>query len=259
MNVEHLIKQMTLQEKIGQLIQILPSVYSDDHEDIITGPVAQLMKESGITSENRWEIGSVIGINNAAQARDIQSKYLEHNRLQIPLLFMADIIHGHRTIYPVPLAMASSWDIEAIEQMARQSAFEATVSGLHVTFSPMADLTRDARWGRVMEATGEDVWLNGEMAAAFVRGYQGTDLKNERTLAACVKHFAAYGAPEGGRDYNTVDMSDRELREFYLPAYKRASRRRGQTGHDQFQRRRRYSGDCQYLSATGHSPQGMGI
>lgn len=222
MNVEHLIKQMTLQEKIGQLVQILPSVYSDDHEDIITGPVAQLMKESGITKENRWEIGSVIGINNAAQARDIQSKYLEHNRLQIPLLFMADIIHGHRTIYPVPLAMASSWDIEAIEQMARQSAFEAAVSGLHVTFSPMADLTRDARWGRVMEATGEDVWLNGEMAAAFVRGYQGTDLKNERTLAACVKHFAAYGAPEGGRDYNTVDMSDRELREFYLPAYKRA-------------------------------------
>ncbi|MGA9467250.1 MAG: glycoside hydrolase family 3 N-terminal domain-containing protein, partial [Exiguobacterium marinum] len=172
--------------------------------------------------ENRWNIGSVIGISNAKQAQKLQESYLRHNRLGIPLLFMADIIHGHRTIFPVPLAMACSWDLNEIEQMARTSSVEATVSGLHVTFSPMADLSRDPRWGRVMESSGEDVWLNGEMAAAFVRGYQSDDLTRDDTLAACVKHFAAYGAPEGGRDYNTVDVSDRELREFHLPAYKRA-------------------------------------
>ncbi|EPE60940.1 glycosyl hydrolase family 3 N terminal domain protein [Exiguobacterium sp. S17] len=213
---------MTVAEKVGQLVQTLPSIFSDDEQDVITGPIAELLKEDGITDENRWNMGSVIGISNAKQARKLQESYLRHNRLGIPLLFMADIIHGHRTIFPVPLAMACSWDLDGLEQMARTSSIEATASGLHVTFSPMADLSRDPRWGRVMESTGEDVWLNGEMAAAFVRGYQTNDLTREDTLAACVKHFAAYGAPEGGRDYNTVDVSDRELREYHLPAYKRA-------------------------------------
>lgn len=222
MKIESLLEQMTLQEKIGQLVQILPSVYDPQTSDTVTGPVAQLMEESGLTEENRFELGSVIGINQAEQALRIQQNYLKHNRLGIPLLFMADIVHGHRTIYPVPLALASMWDISEMELMARQSAIEAAASGLHVTFSPMVDLVRDARWGRVMESTGEDVWLNGEYAAAFVRGYQSEDLKQADSLAACVKHFAAYGAAEGGRDYNTVDMSDRELREFYLPAYLRA-------------------------------------
>ncbi|XCA85034.1 glycoside hydrolase family 3 N-terminal domain-containing protein [Exiguobacterium mexicanum] len=213
---------MTVAEKVGQLVQTLPSIFSDDEQDVITGPIAELLKEDGITDENRWNIGSVIGISNAKQAQKLQESYLRHNRLGIPLLFMADIIHGHRTIFPVPLAMACSWDLDEVERMARTSSIEATASGLHVTFSPMADLSRDPRWGRVMESTGEDVWLNGEMAAAFVRGYQSDDLTKDDTLAACVKHFAAYGAPEGGRDYNTVDVSDRELREFHLPAYKRA-------------------------------------
>lgn len=222
MRATQLVQEMTVAEKVGQLVQTLPSIFSDDEQDVITGPIAELLKEDGITDENRWEVGSVIGISNAAQAKKLQESYLRHNRLGIPLLFMADIIHGHRTIFPVPLAMASSWDLDALEKMARISAVEATASGLHVTFSPMADLSRDPRWGRVMESTGEDVWLNGEMAAAFVRGYQTKDLTKEDTLAACVKHFAAYGAPEGGRDYNTVDLSDRELREFHLPSYKRA-------------------------------------
>ncbi|WP_214824537.1 glycoside hydrolase family 3 N-terminal domain-containing protein [Exiguobacterium sp. s28] len=213
---------MTVAEKVGQLVQTLPSIFSDDEQDVITGPIAELLKEDGITDENRWNIGSVIGISNAKQAQKLQESYLRHNRLGIPLLFMADIIHGHRTIFPVPLAMACSWDLDEVERMARTSSIEATASGLHVTFSPMADLSRDPRWGRVMESTGEDVWLNGEMAAAFVRGYQSDDLTRHDTLVACVKHFAAYGAPEGGRDYNTVDVSDRELREFHLPAYKRA-------------------------------------
>lgn len=222
MRATQLVQQMTVAEKVGQLVQTLPSIFSDDEQDVITGPIAELLKEDGITDENRWNIGSVIGVSNAKQARKLQESYLQHNRLGIPLLFMADIIHGHRTIFPVPLAMACSWDLDRLEQVARTSSIEATASGLHVTFSPMADLSRDPRWGRVMESTGEDVWLNGEMAAAFVRGYQSDDLTRDDTLAACVKHFAAYGAPEGGRDYNTVDLSDRELREFYLPAYKRA-------------------------------------
>lgn len=222
MRATQLVQEMTVAEKVGQLVQTLPSIFSDDEQDVITGPIAELLKEDGITDENRWNIGSVIGISNAKQAQKLQESYLRHNRLGIPLLFMADIIHGHRTIFPVPLAMACSWDLDEVERMARTSSIEATASGLHVTFSPMADLSRDPRWGRVMESTGEDVWLNGEMAAAFVRGYQSDDLTRDDTLAACVKHFAAYGAPEGGRDYNTVDVSDRELREFHLPAYKRA-------------------------------------
>lgn len=222
MRATQLVQEMTVAEKVGQLVQTLPSIFSDDEQDVITGPIAELLKEDGITDENRWNIGSVIGISNAKQAQKLQESYLRHNRLGIPLLFMADIIHGHRTIFPVPLAMACSWDLDEVERMARTSSIEATASGLHVTFSPMADLSRDPRWGRVMESTGEDVWLNGEMAAAFVRGYQSDDLTKDDTLAACVKHFAAYGAPEGGRDYNTVDVSDRELREFHLPAYKRA-------------------------------------
>lgn len=222
MRATQLVQEMTVAEKVGQLVQTLPSIFSDDEQDVITGPIAELLKEDGITDENRWNIGSVIGISNAKQAQKLQKSYLRHNRLGIPLLFMADIIHGHRTIFPVPLAMACSWDLDEVERMARTSSIEATASGLHVTFSPMADLSRDPRWGRVMESTGEDVWLNGEMAAAFVRGYQSDDLTKDDTLAACVKHFAAYGAPEGGRDYNTVDVSDRELREFHLPAYKRA-------------------------------------
>lgn len=222
MRATQLVQEMTVAEKVGQLVQTLPSIFLDDEQDVITGPIAELLKEDGITDENRWNIGSVIGISNAKQAQKLQESYLRHNRLGIPLLFMADIIHGHRTIFPVPLAMACSWDLDEVERMARTSSIEATASGLHVTFSPMADLSRDPRWGRVMESTGEDVWLNGEMAAAFVRGYQSDDLTKDDTLAACVKHFAAYGAPEGGRDYNTVDVSDRELREFHLPAYKRA-------------------------------------
>ncbi len=222
MRATQLVQEMTVAEKVGQLVQTLPSIFSDDEQDVITGPIAELLKEDGITDENRWNIGSVIGISNAKQAQKLQESYLRHNRLGIPLLFMADIIHGHRTIFPVPLAMACSWDLDEVERMARTSSIEATASGLHVTFSPMADLSRDPRWGRVMESTGEDVWLNGEMAAAFVRGYQSDDLTRHDTLVACVKHFAAYGAPEGGRDYNTVDVSDRELREFHLPAYKRA-------------------------------------
>src|SRR5690606_32008521 len=149
--------------------------------------------------------------------------HLKNNRLGIQLLMMAAIIHGFKTIFPIPLAMGSSWDLDLAQKSAEVAAKEAAVSGVHVTFAPMVDLVRDPRWGRVMESTGEDPYLNSEYARAFVRGFQGKNLKEDvNHVAACVKHFAAYGAPEGGRDYNTVNMSERQLRESYLPAYKAA-------------------------------------
>lgn len=164
--------------------------------------------------------GSVLGISGAETLINIQKEHLAKSRLGIPLLFMADVVHGYRTIFPVPLAMASTWQPELVEESANVSATEAAVSGLHVTFAPMVDLVRDARWGRVMESTGEDPYLNQLYARAFVRGYQGQDLKNDPfSVAACVKHFAGYGAPVAGREYNTVELSERTLKEMYLPAY----------------------------------------
>ena len=211
---------MTLDEKIAQLIQLASHFYEGsntkgDH----TGPMAEL----GISKEIVQNSGSVIGATKAKEIIKIQKTHLKNNRLKIPLLFMADIIHGFKTIFPIPLAIGCSWDLELAEKSAGFAALEASVSGIHVTFAPMVDLVRDPRWGRVMESTGEDPYLNSQFAKAFVRGFQGPELENDpNRLAACVKHFAAYGAPEGGRDYNTVDMSELKLREYYLPAYKSA-------------------------------------
>ncbi|WP_221566786.1 beta-glucosidase BglX [Alkalihalobacillus sp. TS-13] len=215
-----LVNKMTLDEKIAQLIQLAAPFYKGaSNEGQITGPMAEM----GITKDVVNNSGSVLGASGAEMTRKIQQTHLEENRLGIPLLFMSDIIHGYKTIFPVPLAIGCSWDLELAENSAKIAAKEAAVSGVHVTFSPMVDLVRDPRWGRVMESTGEDPYLNSEFARAFVRGYQGEDLTSDNhRVAACVKHFAAYGAPEGGRDYNTVDMSERQLREYYLPAYKAA-------------------------------------
>ncbi|MGP4078725.1 beta-glucosidase BglX [Pseudalkalibacillus sp. R45] len=215
-----LVNKMTLDEKIAQLIQLATPFYKGaSNEGQITGPMAEM----GITKDVIINSGSVLGASGAKTTKNIQKTHLKENRLGIPLLFMADIIHGYKTIFPVPLAIGCSWDLKLAERSAEIAAKEAAVSGVHVTFSPMVDLVRDPRWGRVMESTGEDPFLNSEYAKAFVRGYQGEDLTNDKNrVAACVKHFAAYGAPEGGRDYNTVDMSERQLREYYLPAYKAA-------------------------------------
>lgn len=221
---EHLynkyVKQMTLDEKIAQLLQLAAPFYDEPgDESEITGP----MEELGISSEAVRNAGSVLGIAGADKMMAVQKAHLENNRLGIPLLFMADIVHGFKTIFPIPLAIGSSWNPELAEKSAEIAAREAAVSGLHVTFAPMVDLTRDPRWGRVMESTGEDPYLNGVFAEAFVKGFQGEDLASDDSrVAACVKHFAAYGAAEGGRDYNTVDLSERQLREYYLPAYKAA-------------------------------------
>ncbi|WP_053985645.1 glycoside hydrolase family 3 N-terminal domain-containing protein [Niameybacter massiliensis] len=212
-----LIDQMTLKEKIGQLGQLIAFLYKSNTQGDITGPLEEL----GIGEENLWINGSVLGTGNAKDAIEIQKKYLEHNRLGIPLVFMADIIHGYKTIFPIPLAIGATWNIEAAYKMARVSAIEAAVSGIHVTFAPMVDLVRDARWGRVLESTGEDAYLNSCMAKAMVEGYQG-NFDDPYNIGACVKHFAAYGAAEAGREYNTVDLSDRTLREYYLPSYKAA-------------------------------------
>lgn len=213
-----LLGQMTLDEKIGQLLQITGDFYSDKAEER-TGPMTQL----GLNEDDLANAGTVLGVTGAEECRKIQTAYMKRNRLHIPTLFMGDVIHGFRTIFPIPLGLASSWDDEAAETMARVSGHEASVSGLFVTFSPMVDLVRDPRWGRVMEATGEDPYLNGKLAAAMVHGYQGDDLRGDTSrVAACVKHFAAYGAAVAGRDYNTVDMSERQLRDMYLPGYKTA-------------------------------------
>ncbi|GAA3403249.1 beta-glucosidase BglX [Paenibacillus hodogayensis] len=215
-----LLKKLTLEEKIGQLLQLAAPFFEGTGTDgQITGPMASM----GITEDIVKHTGSVLGLSGAKETIAAQQAHMKKNRLGIPLLVMADIIHGYKTIFPVPLAIGCSWDMEAAERSAEIAAAEASAAGVHVTFSPMVDLVRDPRWGRVMETTGEDAYLNGEFARAFVRGYQGKDLKHDLTrLAACVKHFAAYGAGEGGRDYNTVDMSERQMREYYLPAYQAA-------------------------------------
>jgi beta-glucosidase len=218
--IASLIEKMTIHEKISQLIQLATPFYEGaNNGGQITGPMLEL----GIKKEEVINSGSVLGASGAKEVKNIQEVHLKENRLGIPLLMMADIVHGYKTIFPVPLAIGCSWDLEAAEKSAEIAAKEASVSGVHVTFAPMVDLVRDPRWGRVMESTGEDPFLNSEFARAFVRGFQGDDLSIETDrVAACVKHFAAYGAAEGGRDYNTVDMSERQLRESYLPAYKAA-------------------------------------
>lgn len=217
---EELLQKMTLDEKIAQLQQLAAPFYEDaEDEGLITGPMESL----GITADTVKNAGSVLGVAGAEKVISVQRAHMENNRHGIPLLFMADIVHGFKTIFPIPLAMGCSWDLELAERSAEIAAKEAAVSGLHVTFAPMADLVRDPRWGRVMESTGEDPYLNALFARAMVRGFQGKDLKNDTArLASCVKHFAAYGLSEGGREYNTVDLSERQLREYYLPAYKAA-------------------------------------
>lgn len=210
--LERLLEEMTLEEKIGQMLQLLPVFFGTGGE--ITGP----MQELGIGEDAIGKAGSVLGVTCAGDMKKLQKVYMEGGEKRIPLLFMLDVIHGFRTVFPIPLAMGCTFEPGFFCEMAQISGKEAAVSGIQVTFSPMADLVRDPRWGRVMESTGEDGWLNGLYAAAMVKGYQENPEEKYR-ISACLKHFAAYGAVEGGREYNTVDISDWMLREYYLPAY----------------------------------------
>lgn len=216
--LKELLESMTIEEKIGQLLQLAPFFFKENIIGEITGP----MEELGIDNEDIQLAGSVLGIGGAKEMKEIQSSYLENSEKKIPLMFMADIIHGYRTIFPIPLGLGSTWDEESARKMARVSAVEASAGGVHVTFSPMVDLVRDARWGRVMESTGEDPYLNSRFARALVEGYQGDGIDKDGNIAACAKHFAAYGAAESGRDYNTVDVSEVFLRDQYLPSFKAA-------------------------------------
>jgi beta-glucosidase len=210
--VDSLVSLMTIEEKVGQL-----TLYTSDMDQ--TGAYIRKEYETDI---KQGKVGAIFNAYGAAYTRRLQEMAVNNTRLRIPLLFGYDVIHGQRTIFPVPLAEAASWNLEAIQRSARIAAEEATAEGLHWTFAPMCDIARDPRWGRMVEGAGEDPFLGSLIGAARVKGFQGENLSQTNTMAACVKHFAAYGAAQAGRDYHSVDMSRMMLREVYLPPYKAA-------------------------------------
>lgn len=210
--INDLMSQMTLEEKLGQLN--LPVT-----GDIVTGQA----KSSNVAEQIReGKVGGLFNLKGADRVKELQRIAVENSRLHIPLIFGMDVIHGYETVFPIPLALSCTWDMPAIERSAQIAAQEATADGISWTFSPMVDICHDARWGRISEGNGEDPYLGSRIAEAMVRGYQGTDLTQSNTMMACVKHFALYGAPEAGRDYNTVDMSLWRMYNEYFPPYKAA-------------------------------------
>ncbi len=223
--VDALLKKMTLAEKIGQLVQ-----YNDqgssaptaaDADSAIAVNPETLDHVDAMALAKKGELGSMLNVIGAEKTRRFQQAAM-HSRLGIPILFGADVIHGYRTIYPVPLGLSASWDPQLIQELSHMAAVEATTAGVKWFYSPMVDISRDARWGRSTEGAGEDAYLGSAMARAYIRGYQGSDLSQPESVAASVKHVAAYGAAEAGREYNTTDMSDIRLRQVYLPPYKAA-------------------------------------
>ena len=207
--IDELLHKMTLEEKVGQLVQYSagqptgPGTGRTDYDDMI----------------RKGEVGALFNITTARQVNAFQHVAVEQSRLHIPLLFGLDVIHGFRTEFPIPLGLSASWNPDLIQQTARVAAQEASASGIRWTFSPMVDIVRDARWGRMTEGSGEDPYLGSLIARAYVRGYQGTRLDAPDSIAACAKHFVGYGAAEGGRDYNSVEISEHTLRQFYLPPF----------------------------------------
>jgi beta-glucosidase len=207
--VESLLRSLTLEEKIGQLVQYSagqatgPGTGRTDYKDMIA----------------RGQIGSLLNVIDTPLINEYQRIAVEKSRLHIPLLFGLDVVHGFRTEFPIPLGMASTWDPSMVEKASHVAAAEASAIGIRWTFSPMVDIARDARWGRIQEGAGEDPYLGSAMAAAYVRGYQGLHLDAPDTMAACAKHYVGYGAAEAGRDYNTTEISEHTLREFYLPPF----------------------------------------
>ena len=210
--VDSVMRLMTLDEEIGQMV-----LYTSDWD--VTGPS---LKKGYLDEIRKGNCGNIFNAHTAAYTRKLQKIAVEESRLHIPLLFGYDVIHGHKTIFPISLGESASWDMEAIEKSARVSAAEAAASGINWTFAPMCDISVEPRWGRVSEGAGEDPFLGSKIAAARVHGFQGKSLADTLTVLACVKHFAGYGAPIAGRDYNTVDMSERVFLDTYLPPYKAA-------------------------------------
>ncbi|HEY9113913.1 MAG TPA: glycoside hydrolase family 3 N-terminal domain-containing protein, partial [Bacteroidales bacterium] len=201
--IKELMSKMTLEEKIGQMNQLTG-------DWAVTGPFIRTDFKEMIKA---GKVGSMLNCYTVDYTRELMQLAVDSSRLGIPLLFGYDVIHGHRTIFPIPLAESCSWDLEIMEKSARIAAVEASAEGIHWTFAPMVDISRDPRWGRVMEGAGEDPWYGSQIAKARVKGFQGNDLAKDNTILACVKHVAAYGAPEAGRDYNTVNLSLRSLYE----------------------------------------------
>lgn len=210
--IDSLLNVMTLEEKVGQMV-----LFTSDWD--VTGPT---MKSDYLDDIRTGKCGNIFNAHTTGFVKEIQRVAVEESRLGIPVMFGYDVVHGHRTVFPISLGESCSWDMEAVEKSARVSAEEAAASGLNWTYAPMVDISVDPRWGRVSEGAGEDPYLGSRIAEARVRGFQGDDLSDPLTVLACVKHFAAYGAPMAGRDYNTVDMSERYFREFYLPPYEAA-------------------------------------
>lgn len=210
--VDSVLNLMTIEEKIGQLN--LPSAGA-----FVTGAV----ESSDIAKKiEQGKVGGLFNIKTVANIREMQKIAIEKSRLKIPLIFGMDVIHGYESVFPIPLGLSCSWDMDLIEKSARMAAQEASADGINWTFSPMVDISRDPRWGRISEGSGEDTYLGSEIAKAMVRGYQGNDLSANNTIMSCVKHYALYGASEAGRDYNTVDMSRQRMYNEYLPPYKAA-------------------------------------
>jgi beta-glucosidase len=215
--VADLMAKMTLEEKIGQLTQ-----YAGFGE--LTGPGAKDSSNAKkIEYIKRGKVGSMLNVVSAEQTREFQELAVNNSRLGIPMMFAYDVIHGYKTMFPIPLGETSSWDMDVLEAGARIAAKEAAAHGLHWTFAPMVDVMRDARWGRVMEGSGEDTYLGTKAGLARVKGFQGDDLSSNATIAACAKHFAGYGFSESGREYNTVEMSEHTLRNVVLPPFKAAA------------------------------------
>jgi beta-glucosidase len=211
--VDALMKKMTVEEKIGQLN--LPGA-----GDITTGQASS----SNIADKIKaGKVGGLFNIKGVEKIRDVQKVAVEQSRLKIPLLFGMDVIHGYQTVFPIPLGLSCTWDMQAVETSAQIAAKEASADGICWTFSPMVDIARDPRWGRIAEGNGEDAYLGSQIAKAMVKGYQGSDLSKDNTIMACVKHYALYGAAEAGRDYNTTDMSRQRMYNEYLPPYKAAA------------------------------------
>lgn len=208
--VDSLMKLMTLQEKIGQTV-----MYSGSWDQ--TGPIVGTDNGRYIREGN---LGAMLNAFTVKGTRDLQKIAIEESRLGIPLLFGYDVIHGHRTIFPINLGMSCSWDLNMVEESSRIAAEEASAEGLHWTFAPMVDISREPRWGRISEGAGEDVYLGSQIAKAYVKGFQGDDLSQPNTILACAKHYVAYGAAQAGRDYHTVNMGEGELRNVYLPPFK---------------------------------------
>ncbi|WP_081939479.1 beta-glucosidase BglX [Sphingobacterium deserti] len=210
--VSELMGKMTVEEKIGQLNLVTGG-------EAVTGSVVSTGVESKIKS---GQIGGIFSMSSPSKIRAAQTLAVKQSRLGIPIIFGMDVIHGYKTLFPIPLGLAATWDMNLIRESARIAAVEATADGLNWTFSPMVDISRDPRWGRISEGSGEDTYLSSRIAAEMVKGYQGSDLQANNTLMACVKHFALYGAAEAGRDYNTTDMSLHRMYNEYLPPYKAA-------------------------------------